>query len=248
MTIRLLPERLRQFGFQPGVLLEEIQAAYQGAVVGQIYEKERVFGVAVILDQASRSDTSGIGSLMFQNAAGTRVPLRELAEIQPAAGRYNIPHAGTRRRQAVSCGVTGRDLASFVDEVRSALQEKIQLPAGSYFTVGGESQAREAAQREILVYSLVALAGILVLLSIVFESLRNMLLVLANMPFALVGGVAAVVLSGNNLSVGSLVSFVTLFGITMRNSIMMISHFEHLVKSEGETWGLRAAVRGAWSG
>ena len=83
------------------------------------------------------------------------------------------------------------------------------------------------------------------LLFVVFQSIRNMLLVLANLPFALVGGVVAVVLSGNNLSVGSLVGFVTLFGITMRNSIMMISHFEHLVRQEGETWGLHAAVRGA---
>jgi Cu/Ag efflux pump CusA len=88
-------------------------------------------------------------------------------------------------------------------------------------------------------------AGILMLLSITFHNLRNMLLVFANLPFALVGGVLAALLTGGNLSVGSLVGFVTLFGITMRNSIMMISHFEHLVHYEGETWGLHAAVRGA---
>ncbi|HVW87776.1 MAG TPA: efflux RND transporter permease subunit [Bryobacteraceae bacterium] len=245
LTVRLRPDRLRQFGFQPGVMLEEIQAAYQGAQVGEIYEKERVFGVDVILDEGSRADTGRIGDLLFQNADGVRVPLRELADIELSSGRYNIPHTGTRRRQTVGCDVSGRDLASFVADVRRSIGERIKLPAASYITIGGASQAREAAQREILVYSVVAGAGILMLLSIVFASVRNMLLVLANLPFALVGGVVAVMLTGNNLSVGSLVGFVTLFGITMRNSIMMISHFEHLVQQEGETWGLSAAIRGA---
>ncbi|MDQ1471177.1 MAG: hypothetical protein QOJ99_2657 [Bryobacterales bacterium] len=245
VTIRLRPDRMRQFGFQPGILLEEIQAAYQGAQVGEIHEKERVFTVAVILDEASRADISRIGDLMFQNAEGTRLPLRQLADIELSSGRYNIPHTGTRRRQTVGCDVQGRDLASFVADVRSAVDQKLQLPAASYITVGGASQARESAQREILTWSLVAGAGIIMLLSIVFQNLRNMLLVLANLPFALVGGVGAVALTGNILSVGSLVGFVTLFGITMRNSIMMISHFEHLVHYEGEVWGMHALVRGA---
>ena len=245
VTIRLRPDRMRQFGFQPGVLLEEVQAAYQGAQVGEIHEKERVFTVAVILDEPSRADVSSIGGLMLQNAEGVRVPLRQLADIDLSSGRYNIPHTGTRRRQTVGCDVQGRDLASFVDEVRRTIGQKVQLPAAGYITVGGASQAREAAQREILTWSLVAAAGIVMLLSIVFQNLRNMLLVLANLPFALVGGVAAVALTGNILSVGSLVGFVTLFGITMRNSIMMISHFEHLVHYEGETWGMRAVVRGS---
>jgi CzcA family heavy metal efflux pump len=245
VNIRLRPDRMSQYGFQPGVLLEEIQAAYQGAQVGEIHEKERVFTVAVILDEASRSDASRIGDLMFQNADGLRVPLRQLADIEPGSGRYNIPHSGARRRQTIGCDVQGRDLASFVEEVRRTISQKVRLPAAGYITVGGASQAREAAQKEILRWSLVAAAGIIILLSIVFQSLRNMLLVLVNLPFALVGGVAAVALTGNILSVGSLVGFVTLFGITMRNSIMMISHFEHLVHFEGETWGMRAVVRGS---
>jgi CzcA family heavy metal efflux pump len=245
VNIVLRPDRMLQFGFQPGVMLDEIQAAFQGAQVGEIHEKERVFGVAVILDEESRSDPNRIGGLMFQNAEGTRVPLGQLADVQLSSGRYNIPHSGTRRRQTVGCDVSGRDLTSFVADVRRAIDEKIKLPAASYITIGGASQARAAAQHEILTYSLVAGAGILMLLFIVFQSVRNTLLVLANLPFALVGGVIAVALTGNDLSVGSMVGFVTLFGITMRNSIMMISHFDHLVRYEGEMWGLRAAVRGA---
>ncbi len=245
VDIRLRPDRLKQFGFQPGAVLDEIQTAFQGAVVGEIHEKERVFTVAVIMDEASRQDPALIGSLMLQNDEGSRVPLRELASVELASGRYNIPHSGTRRRQTIGCDVSGRDLTSFVADLRRAIDTKIQLPPGSYIAIGGASQAREAAQHEILTYSLVAGAGILMLLFIVFQSVRNMLLVLANLPFAMVGGVIAVVLTGNSISIGSLVGFVTLFGITMRNSIMMISHFDHLVRFEGEPWGLHAAVRGA---
>jgi Cu/Ag efflux pump CusA len=182
---------------------------------------------------------------MFQNTDGTRLPLGQLADIEQTSGRYDIPHEGTRRRQVIGCNVAGRDLSSFVEDIQRTIRDRVKLPGGSYLSIGGASQARAAAQREILTYSLLAGAGILILLSVVFRNLRNTLLVLANLPFALVGGVVAVVLSDGNLSVGSLVGFVTLFGITMRNSIMMISHFEHLVHYEGETWNLHAAMRGA---
>ena len=112
-------------------------------------------------------------------------------------------------------------------------------------TEGTEVPQRDQAQRDILVYSLLSGAGIILLLQSVFRKIRHTLLTLANLPFALVGGIVAAFLSGGVLSVGSLVGFVTLFGITMRNSIMMISHFEHLVEQEGMRWGLDAAIRGA---
>ncbi len=245
MVIRLQPEKLLQFGFQPVSALDAIQAAYQGTVVGQAYEANRVFNVAVILAPAVRQNPEAVRSLMLQNAEGTRIPLGELADVYETTGRYSVAHEGTRRRQAVFCNVRGRDLATFVDEVQRAIQSKVRFPAGVYAGVGGASEARKQAQREILGYSLVAATGIILLLSIAFHNVRNMLLVLANLPFALVGGVLAAVLTGGNLSVGSIVGFVTLFGITTRNSIMMIAHFEHLVHYEGETWNLHAAVRGA---
>lgn len=244
VAIRLRPERMRQFGFRPALLLDDIQTAYEGSEAGQIYDNQRVFGVDVLLDRPSRRNVSAIGDLMVRNSEGTRLPLRELAEIRPTSGRYDIAHQGTRRRQVVGCNVEGRDLNSFVAEVQRVVRD-VKIPPGAYITVGGASEARAAAQREIAGYSLISAAGILIILSLVVRNLRNMLLILANLPFALAGGVAAVWLTGGNLSVGSLVGFVTLFGITMRNSIMMISHFEHLVHHEGETWNLHAAVRGA---
>ena len=136
-------------------------------------------------------------------------------------------------------------MASFVEEMKKQIGTKVSFPAGVYLAFGGSGLAEATAKRELLLHSAIAGVGIILLLSIVFGNTRNLLLVLVNMPFALIGGVLAVFATGGSLSLGSLVGFVTLFGITTRNSIMMISHFEHLVREEGMTWGLEAAIRGA---
>jgi Cu/Ag efflux pump CusA len=245
MIVQLRPDRLKQFGFQPVNVLEAVQTAYQGTIAGQVYEANRVHNVSVILAPEIRQDPEGVEALTVHNAEGLRVPLRELANVYETTGRYSIAHEGTRRRQTVSCNVRGRNLSSFVAEIKGAIAQKVRLPAGVYTVFGGASEARTTARNELLTYSLIAGTGILILLIIVFRNLRNTLLVLANLPFALVGGVLAAYFSGGNLSIGSMVGFVTLFGITMRNSIMMVSHFEHLVVHEGETWNLHAAIRGA---
>ena len=245
LVVRLRPERLRQLGFQPVEILEPIESAYQGSVVAQTYEANRVFDVAVILDPASRTDPESVGALMLRSSDGSWLPIRELAEVYATSGRYAVLHDGARRRQAVTCNVTGRDLASFVAEVREMVGTAVVFPAGVYPVFTGAAEAQAEARREILLYAVIAGVGIVLLLAIVFGNLANLLLVLANLPFALVGGVLAVFLSGGWLSLGSLVGFVTLFGITTRNSIMMVSHFEHLVAVEGMTWGAAAALRGA---
>ena len=245
IVIRLRPERLKQFGFHPVDVLEAVGTAYGGTPVAQTYDANRVFDVSVILDEGIRQNPDAVAGLMLTNGDGLRVPLRQLADVFEDTGRTMILHEGTRRRQAVTCDVRGRDLTSFVDEARRAVQSKVAFPSGTYATFGGASQAREQTQREILVNSLVAATAIVLLLAIVFRNMRNLLLVLANLPFALVGGVLAVFSTGGLLTVGGMVGFVTLFGITMRNSMMMISHFEHLVEHEGMTWGVEAALRGA---
>ncbi|MBI3664855.1 MAG: efflux RND transporter permease subunit [Acidobacteria bacterium] len=242
-VIRLRPERLKQFGFHPLDALEAVQAAYQGVVVGETYQANYVFDVAVILDEKIRRDPEAIGAMILRNEEGLRIPLHELAEVYQTTGRYVVLHDGARRRTAVTCNVRGRDLRSFVAEARRQVG-KMNFPAGIYAIFSGADEARERAQRELLLNSTIAGIGIILLLSIVFKNWRNLALVLANLPFALVGGVLAVFFTGGWLSVGSLVGFVTLFGITARNSMMLVSHFEHLVKQEGMTWGLEAALRG----
>ncbi len=245
IVVRLRPERLKQFGFQPVKVLEAVQTAYQGTVVAQTYQGNRIFDVAVILDPATRSDPEAIGALWLRNAQGLRMPLRELADIYLTTGRYAVLHDGARRQQAVTCNVGGRDLASFVAEAQRKILAEVSFPAGVYPVFTGAAEAQAQARREIVVYSIIAGAGIVMLLAIGLRTGRNLLLVLANLPFALVGGVLAVFFTGGWLSLGSLVGFVTVFGITLRNSILMISHYEHLVAVEGMTWGQETALRGA---
>ncbi|PYK59571.1 MAG: CusA/CzcA family heavy metal efflux RND transporter, partial [Verrucomicrobia bacterium] len=251
MAVRLRSERLTQFGFRPVEVLEAIQTAYQGAIVAQTYEGNKVFDVAAVLEPASRQEPESVGALLVRNTQGLRLPLRELADVYLTTGRYSILHDGARRRQTVTCNPGGRDVASFVVEAQKQIAAKVQLPAGVYLEFSGAAEEQTKSQRELLIHSLIAGVGIVLLLAVVFRQGRNLLLVLANVPFALVGGVLAIFLSGwlgagkATLSLGTMVGFVTLFGITMRNSIMMISHFEHLVREEGMTWGLEAALRGA---
>jgi Cu/Ag efflux pump CusA len=173
------------------------------------------------------------------------VPLRDLAEVFLGDSRSAIVHEGAQRRQQVTCNVTGRDSAGFMSELKRRIAGEVTPPAGVYAAYGGSAEAQGGTRRELLVHALLAGVGIILLLAVVFRSGRNLLLVLANAPFALVGGALAVFAGGGLLSVGSLVGFVTLFGISMRNSIMMISHFEHLVRLEGCAWNLETALRGA---
>jgi CzcA family heavy metal efflux pump len=242
---RLRPERLLQLGFHPVDVMDAIQTAYQGTVVAQTYQGNRVFDVAVILHPASRKSAETLGALVVRNAQGLRVPLRELAKIDSGNSRYVVTHDGARRRQQVTCNIAGGDAAAFAKEVKKQIGSKVSLPRGVYLTYSGSAETQTKARRDLLIHSLIAAVAIVLLLAILFGTTQNLLLILTNLPFALVGGVLAVFASGGLLSIGSLVGFVTLFGITMRNSIMMISHFEHLVQKEGMVWGLEAAIRGA---
>ena len=245
MVVRLRRNRLGDFGFRPLEILEAVRTAYRGLEVAQVYDRNRVFDVVVILDPSLREDPESLLGLILTNPDNQQVPLRELAEVFLVTGRNLILHDGTRRYQEVTCNVRGRDLASFVAEAKDRIGAGVKFPPGIYPVFVGAAAAQAQAQREILLHSSIAGAGIVLLLAIVFRRPRNLVLVLINLPFAMVGGVLAVFLMGGALSVGSLVGFVTLFGITTRNSILMISHYEHLVAVEGRSWGIETALCGA---
>ncbi|MBW8865154.1 MAG: efflux RND transporter permease subunit, partial [Verrucomicrobia bacterium] len=251
MMIQLRRDRLTQFGFRPVEVLEAVRTAYQGDVVAQTYEGDKVFDVSVILEPSARQQPESIGDLLISNPQGVRMALKQLADIYLTTGRYAILHDGARRRQTITCNPAGRDVASFVADAQKQIAAQVKFPAGVYVEFSGAAQEQRQAQNELLLHSLAATAGIILLLAIVFRKASHLLLVLANLPFALVGGVLAIFIVGyfgegqGSLSLGTLVGFVTLFGITMRNSIMMISHFEHLVNVENLPWGIETALRGA---
>jgi Cu/Ag efflux pump CusA len=156
-----------------------------------------------------------------------------------------ILHDGSRRVQTITLNVAGGNVDAFVQSARKQIAAKVALAPGNYIQFGGTAAAQAQSRRDLLVHSALAALGIVLLLSIVLTNWRNLLLVLVNLPFALVGGVLAVFAGGGMLSLGAMVGFVTLFGITLRNSIMLISHYEHLVEVEGMEWGYPTAVRGA---
>jgi CzcA family heavy metal efflux pump len=245
VEVRLRPERLEQHGLRPLEVLDAVETAFGGRVVAQTWRGNRIEDVAVILAPQERRDPESVGRLRLASAEGAPVPLSELAWVQPSSGRSMLLHDGGRRRQTVTCNVEDRDVTSFVAEARALVDRDVRLAPGHYVEIRSEAGAQAQARRELLLHSAVAALGIVLLISMVLGRARNVLLVFCNLPFALVGGVVAAWLSGRTLSLGSLVGFVTLFGITTRNSIMLLSHFEHLVRAEGCAWGLSTAVRGA---
>jgi CzcA family heavy metal efflux pump len=251
LAIRLRPAALTAFGFRPVDVLDAIDTAYQGTVVGQIYRDNEVNSIAVTLDAASRNNPEGVGDLLLTAPAGQRVPLRLVADVFRTEGRFSILHDGARRRQTITCHPT-RDVQSFVADARRILAARVSLPPGVYLEYAGAAEAQKAATRELLLHTAIAAVGILLLLGIVLGHWRNLLVVLANLPFALAGGVLIIYgakISGagglGSLTMGSLVGFVTLFGVTTRNAIMLLSHCEHLVAQDGLPWNLATATRAA---
>jgi Cu/Ag efflux pump CusA len=244
ITVRLRKEDLARWGFDPLGVLVVVRTAYGGEIVGQVYEGNRVFDVSVVLASGDRSRITEIGGLPLRSPGENYVNLSQLADVYESSGRYVILHEGARRVQTITCNVEGRGVGAFVEEAKIRIS-RLKLPAGMYVEFSGTAEAQTQSRNDLLLNSLFAGLGIILLLSVVMGNYRNLLLVLVNLPFALVGGVFAALVTGGNLSLGSLVGFVTLFGITLRNSIMLISHYEHLVEAEGMTWGLDAALRGA---
>jgi Cu/Ag efflux pump CusA len=272
LVIRVRPRDAARHGLRSTQILDAVHAAYQGAEVGQTYEGNRVIDLVVILDPATRNDPGKVADLWIsvsggpassdlgtrisasssnladsssnQDAGSGRVQLKQVADVYLSEGRFLITHEGALRMQTVVCGLQGRDPESFVAEAERRVRQ-LSLPPGVSYVFTGEHEAKQAAQRELLLLGLAAGVGILLLLWLAFGSLRLLLLVFLNLPFALVGGVAAVYMMGGVLNVGSMVGFVTLFGITMRIGIMMVSHWQHLHEVENVPWGPELVFRGA---
>ena len=245
IVIALRPDDLRRWGVDAVDALDAVRTAYQGETVSQVYLHGQVIPVVVLLAPRRRADAGAIGDLPLDAPGNAVVPLARVADIVEGVGRYEVLHKGARRAQTVSANVEGRDVASFVAAARKAIAEKVALPGGLYLEFSGEAQAQRQSRRDLLTNSLFAGVGVILLLSMVTRNNRNLLLVLATLPFAVIGGALAVFASGGLLSLGAMVGFVTLTGISLRNSILMVSHYEYLVAVERRPWSLETALTGA---
>jgi CzcA family heavy metal efflux pump len=245
VVIRLRPDKLALWGFHPTDVLDTIRAAYEGVPVSQVYLGNRVVGLSVVLNREASDDIADIGNIPLFNPEGKLLYLKDIAYVTQESGRSKILHAGAKRIQTVTANVHNRDQNSFTRELKARIEAEFKPSKNNYLEFTGEAEANAQSREDLIVHSLLAGVAIFLMLYIAFGRFRNLLLTFANLPFALIGGVLAVLFTGGWISLGSLVGFVTLFGITLRNSIMMVSHFQHLVDTENCVWNLETCIRGA---
>ena len=246
IEVLLRPRDAGRYGFTVGHLNNDLQTLLQGTRVGQIYEQDRVFDVIVRAHASARASPAGLGRLLVDSPTGEKIPLNAVASIGMVEAPNVINREQASRRMLVTCDAEGRDVASVMRDIEQAIEQKVSpLPADYHLEFGGEHAAREAASRRLLLLSAAVLGGIFVLLYLDFQSVQLTLMVMLSIPLACVGGVAAVMLSGGAVSLGSMVGFVTVFGIAIRNGILLISHYELLQREEQMAFGRKLILRGA---
>ncbi len=231
-------------GLRAEDLAEAVDVAFNGEAVSQVLEEQRTYDVIVRFNDSARGSLESISRTLIDTPGGAKVPIGQVAEVRTDQGPNTINRENVQRRIIVQANVANRDLGSVIADVRAAINKKVQLPQGYFVQYGGQFESQEKASRQITLLSMVAIAGIFFLLYIALKSARSAMLVMANLPLALIGGVVMVFLSGGTLSVASLVGFITLFGIATRNGIMLISHYKHLMEEEGVSFR-EAIVQGS---
>ncbi|HTL22136.1 MAG TPA: efflux RND transporter permease subunit [Steroidobacteraceae bacterium] len=244
LAIQLSPQALAATGLKVQDVLDTIETAYAGARVGQTFRSTRTIDVDVLLPPAARHQPAELARLMIASPLGP-VPLSQVARIDVSEDRYSIEHDGGQRRISVTFNVRGAPLRSVVKEAQRVIASSVKLPAGVYLEFTGAAAAEQQTRNELILYFALALALILVILFASFHWRINVWLVLANLPFSLIGSVLAIAVTGLGISLGTVVGLVTVFGVSARNSILQLAHYEHLVEAEGETWTPELVLRGA---
>lgn len=244
LQIAVRRDRGSLYGIQAGAFTEELETALAGKTVSQVLEGQRTFDVVVRYDDATRKDPDTIAAALVDTPLGAKVPLSTVADVRRTSGPNTVNRENVQRRIIVSCNVSGRDLGAVIADIQAAVG-KVELPQGYFASYGGQFESQQEATRLIGYLSLFSLAGMVLVLYTHFQSVMVVAQVMLNLPLALVGAVAAIFLTDRILSVASLVGFITLCGISARNGIMMISHYIHLMKEEGETFGKPMIIRGS---
>ncbi|MBA3556366.1 MAG: efflux RND transporter permease subunit, partial [Gemmatimonadales bacterium] len=234
---------LARYGMTVGQLADAIDVAFNGEVVSQVLEEGRSYDLVVRFPPELRANAEAISGGMFDTPTGQKVQLSQLATITVARGPNTISRENVQRKIVVQANVAGRDLGSTVADIQRVVAERVTLPAGYHVVYGGQFESQSDATRVLGALSLLSIAAIFLILYAEFRSTRTAALVMANLPLALIGGVAAVLLTGGVVSIASLVGFVTLFGIATRNGILLVAHYRQLL-AEGAPFR-EAVVRGS---
>jgi CzcA family heavy metal efflux pump len=244
ILVRPRPEALAAYGVTRRDLLDAVEAAFAGLPVGQTFAGARTVDVVVILAPEARNRLEAIEGLAVKTEFGP-VRVAQLADVAPAVGRSQVRHLDGQRRVAITFNVEGRDLQGTVTDARARIAALGALPSGVFVRFAGEAEAERQARLEIVGYSAFAVLAVVAILYLCFRRRSYPWLVVANLPFSLVGGIFAIGITGVGLSLGALVGLVTVFGISARNAILLLAHYEHLVDVEGAQWNRATALRGA---
>ncbi len=242
IKIRVDYDQAARYGVAPGVLLRSLQQMIEGERITQIVEGNRRFDLVVRLPESGRG-LRELSNLLIETPGGA-VPLSKLASLEDGDGPNQVSRENSRRRIVISANTDGGDMARVIRDIRAEIAAK-PLPQGYFTALEGQFQAQEQAARLIALLALVSLAMIFLVLYSRYRSTALTLIIMGNIPLALVGSVVALWISGQPLSVAALVGFITLTGISTRNGILKISHYINLCAFEGESFGKKMIVRGS---
>ncbi len=245
VSVRFNRDALARYGLPSGTAAEVLQTAFLGKEVGSILEGQVAFPLVMRYQGGQPEQIEMIRKTMIDTPSGARVPLGAIAAIHEDRGPNFVTRENVQRKIVVSANVAGRDLRSVVNDIQSHIEAETNLPTGYRIEYGGQFESEAEASRRILLLGALVVIGILVILTTAFRSWRDALIIMSNLPLALIGGVVGVFLAGGVLSVASLIGFITLFGIATRNGIMLISHINHLMREEGVTDFRSAVIQGA---
>jgi len=232
LTVNIDRARIARYGLNISDVQKVIEIAVAGKSASKFYEENRSFDITVRLPEEKRKSLEAIKNLIITTKSGINVPLDQLAEVKMIEGPVQISRQDGVRRIGIEMNITGRDMGGFVAEARQKIKANVKLPPGYYLTWGGQFENQQRAMHKLMIIGPVAIALILLLLYVTFRSIRLALLVISNLPFALIGGVFALFISGQYLSVPASVGFVVLFGVAVLNGLVLVSRISQL-RDEG---------------
>jgi cobalt-zinc-cadmium resistance protein CzcA len=240
LTVNIDRAKIARYGLNISDVQKVIEIAVAGKAASQLYEENRSFPITVRLPEEKRNSLEAIANLLITTKTGVNVPLGQLAEVKLVEGPVQISRQDGVRRIGIEMNITGRDIGGFVAEAKQRIKEQVELPAGYYLTWGGQFENQQRAMNKLVIIGPVAVAMIMLLLYVSFRSVRLALLVISNLPFALIGGIFSLSISGQYLSVPASVGFIVLFGVAVLNGLVLVSRIAQL-REEG--FGLDEAVR-----
>jgi heavy metal efflux system protein len=228
LTIDIDRSKIARYGLNISDVQNIIEIAIAGKSASKFYEENRSFDIVVRLPEEKRNSIEMIGNIFVPTKSGMNIPLAQLAEIKMIEGPVQISRQDGIRRIGIELNISGRDIGSFVSEAKHKIKTRVQLPAGYYITWGGQFENQQRAMNKLMIIGPIAVGLILLLLFVTFRSIRLSLLVVTNLPFALIGGVISLYISGLYLSVPASVGFIVLFGVAVLNGVVLVSHISQL--------------------